>query len=543
MVVSPAESLKRLQQLQAFVKEVMVEGLDYGTIPGTDKPTLLQPGAQKLSEIYGFATSFQDVRCVEDWNTPLFHYEVRCVLTSRRDGTFIGDGLGSCNSKEKRYAGRWAFENDIPPGIAKATLKKKEGKGKKPPHRAYTQYFVPNDDIFSLVNTMKKMACKRALVHAIIGATRSAGLFTQDAEDIPQEAFGKTEDEDKQQEANEAGLFNDIANEIAAATNAEELGRAKMRIVRARNDKSLQPSNIVALIDEGVKRKAELEMGKEIVDQATRQKVLLVDLSSIFRPMWELSKNDIDRTHVAHSTVSRVRQYVADGDYAGVAICCDSPRSWRKEQVPTYKATRPPTEEGMVEQLRSAVAQLRTDGFPIWEADGYEADDLIASAVHNITDPDASDITCDVVIVTADKDLFQLVGDGVTVLSARDGSRIGAQEVRAKMGVPPRLVRDWLCLVGDSSDNIQGVHGIGDKTATELLNTHGSLSAVFTKLASDPASLKLKPAMLEKLQAGIFSAEEAKKLVTLARDIALPWEEIWKPRAPANAAEHMNGGA
>lgn len=194
MVTSPAEALKRLQQLQAFVKEVMVKDQDYGVIPGTEKPTLLKPGAEKLCEIYGFAASFQTVDNIQDWDKPLFHYEIRCTLTSRKDGHFIGDGLGSCNSKEKRYAGRWVFDNEVPPGLAKASLTRRERKSKKPPFRPYTQFFVPNDDIFTLVNTIKKMGCKRALVAAVIGATRSAGIFTQDLEDLPEEAFGKAEE-------------------------------------------------------------------------------------------------------------------------------------------------------------------------------------------------------------------------------------------------------------------------------------------------------------------------------------------------------------
>lgn len=276
MATSPAEAMKRLQQLQAFVHEVMKEGVDFGVIPGTDKPTLLQPGAQKLCEIYGFATSFQDQRSIEDWDKPLFHYEMRAVLTSRRDGSFVGDGIGSCNSKEKRYAGRWAFDNEIPVGLAKATLKRREGKSKKN-GRPYTQFFIPNDDIFSLVNTMKKMACKRALVMAVIGATRSSGLFTQDVEDLPEEAFTggrsapSTPPPPPRDEQQSALLFTAILGEIMKADTLDELGQAKQRIVRARNDKSLPENAIVELIDAGTQRKVAIEgasKGSEVSDGA-----------------------------------------------------------------------------------------------------------------------------------------------------------------------------------------------------------------------------------------------------------------------------------
>jgi len=188
MVVSPSEALRRIQELQAFVKAVMVQGIDYGTIPGTPKPTLLQPGAQKLEEIYGFSHSFEDLEKQCDWSEGFFLFRKRCVLTARRAGTYIGDGVGSCNSRESRYAHRWVFDKDIPQGVDKSTLKSETKMGKN--NRPYTRYRLPNEDIYSLVNTIEKMACKRALVHAIIGATRSSGIFTQDVEDLPASAYG-----------------------------------------------------------------------------------------------------------------------------------------------------------------------------------------------------------------------------------------------------------------------------------------------------------------------------------------------------------------
>lgn len=186
MVVSPAEALRRVQELQAFVAKVMTPGIDFGTIPGTDKPSLFQPGAQKLSELYGFAWQFVDDGSIQDWKEPLFAFRKRCVLTSRRDGSYVGDGIGSCNSREDRYAWRWV--KYAPAGVAKEHLVTKTGK-------YGTQYRTPNPDLYSLVNTIEKMACKRAFVHAVIGATRSSGVFTQDVEDLPREVFGQPEAE------------------------------------------------------------------------------------------------------------------------------------------------------------------------------------------------------------------------------------------------------------------------------------------------------------------------------------------------------------
>jgi hypothetical protein len=199
MVVEPSEAMRRLGQLQEFVRGSMVKDVDYGVIPGTDKPTLLQPGAQKLAEIYGFTIDYEDrPGCVEDYERPLFVYKKRCVLKSKRDGAFVGAGVGSCNSLESKYGARWVFEREVPSHLDHSKLPKKERVSKKN-GRSFVMYQIPNDKIFDQVNTLEKMACKRALVMAVIGATRSAGIFTQDMED-QQEApdalggMGKVED-------------------------------------------------------------------------------------------------------------------------------------------------------------------------------------------------------------------------------------------------------------------------------------------------------------------------------------------------------------
>ena len=187
MVVTPTEAEERLKQLQDFVRKTMVPDVDFGVIPGTDKPTLYQPGAQKLAEIYGFAIAYEDARPpIERWDAepPFFAYFKKAIITSRRDGRFLGSGIGSCNSRESRYGGRWVFERDVPRHLDLRSLRSKEFNGKRGPFR---KFLVPNEEICSLVNTIEKMACKRALVHAVIAVTRSSGMFTQDVEDLPRE--------------------------------------------------------------------------------------------------------------------------------------------------------------------------------------------------------------------------------------------------------------------------------------------------------------------------------------------------------------------
>jgi hypothetical protein len=196
MVVEPSEAEQRLHALQDFVRRNMVEGEDFGVIPGTKgqdgkppKKTLLQPGAQKLAEIYGLAVTFEDARPpIERWDgeDPMFAYFKLARVSRRTDGAFLGSGMGSCNSREKKYAARWVFERDVPPHLDIDRLPKREGKAKGS-GKPFVMYKVPNPEIFDLVNTIEKMACKRALVGAVIAVTRSAGIFTQDMEDAVQE--------------------------------------------------------------------------------------------------------------------------------------------------------------------------------------------------------------------------------------------------------------------------------------------------------------------------------------------------------------------
>jgi hypothetical protein len=212
-VMEPAEAKMQLTKLQEFIRSVMVDGEDYGTIQGTAKPTLYKPGAEKLCEIYGLTPTFEVVEKIEDWQAGFFYYSVRCTLTSRRNGMVYAQGVGSCNSKETKYRYRWVPAEEVPPGVDRAGLVQRrtskwvfgsevpEGldKGRLPkeertsrktgkPYTVYdigqVLYRIENDEGYSVANTVLKMAKKRAHVDATLSATRSSGIFTQDIEDL-----------------------------------------------------------------------------------------------------------------------------------------------------------------------------------------------------------------------------------------------------------------------------------------------------------------------------------------------------------------------
>lgn len=226
MGYSPAEAKRRLDELQAFVRQSMVEGVDYGTVAGSEKKSLLQPGAQKLAELYGLTHRFLVTDAVKDWENGFFYFEMKCELRNR-DERFVGEGVGSCNSRENRYGVRWVYERDLPPGTDTSKLKSKQqprwcfasevpgtfdkakltrqtrtSRKTTQPYDVYlvpgivdVLYAVPNEDVYTLVNTIHKMACKRSLVHSVVGVTRSSGIFTQDREDLPPDIYGVVAEE------------------------------------------------------------------------------------------------------------------------------------------------------------------------------------------------------------------------------------------------------------------------------------------------------------------------------------------------------------
>jgi len=255
------------------------------------------------------------------------------------------------------------------------------------------------------------------------------------------------------------------------------------------------------------------------------KEALLIDHGSVYWAAWHSSVND--EVSTAHDRcVEHIRRLA--GELRAVAICCDSPRSIRREQHPEYKAQRPAKDHASLEQLQRTKATLRRDGFLIWEHEGHEADDVIASAVSAAGDD------CRITIASADKDLLQLVTpDGrVRVASTKTGDVLDAEGVRKKLGVYPALVRDWLALVGDKSDNIIGVPGVGPVKASELLNEFGSIETLLERLQTNATHPLFKPAVSAALRdpANLRNLATAQRLVTLVDTLPIAFDEIFEER-------------
>jgi 5'-3' exonuclease len=250
--------------------------------------------------------------------------------------------------------------------------------------------------------------------------------------------------------------------------------------------------------------------------------ILLIDLSSLVHPLFHLSGDQPDVNWTSNQAVAKV--YALANGSPHVAICADRGRSFRRELDPTYKANRPEKDAALFEQLNRTERVLSDDGFPIWAADGYEADDVIATAVSKV----GNLLIADIRIASADKDLLQLVNDkaGVSVISLKTGQLITEPAVVDKFKVTPAQMRDYLTLVGDSADNIKGAPGIGPVKAAELLKTFGSLDSVMAHLED------VTPRTKQTLTEHGLALECARMLVTLKTDAPIDVSEVFKPRVP-----------
>jgi len=150
----------------------------------------------------------------------------------------------------------------------------------------------------------------------------------------------------------------------------------------------------------------------------------------------------------------------------------------RMTLLPSYKQQRPPMPDELRSQFPLIEEFLRRAGIPALRVQGQEADDTMASFAALAAAEDAETL-----LATSDKDLFQLVTERIAIVApTASGGRMGAAEVRGKMGVPPELIVELLALTGDTVDNIPGVPGVGPKTAAKLLTEFGSLAGLWARL-------------------------------------------------------------
>ncbi|MCX8229840.1 MAG: DNA polymerase I, partial [Planctomycetota bacterium] len=213
----------------------------------------------------------------------------------------------------------------------------------------------------------------------------------------------------------------------------------------------------------------------------------------------------------------------------GVVVVWDRPEpTFRHKMDPTYKANREKLDENLKEQFPWLREMVEILGLPSMDREGYEADDLMASMAAQGPGQDI-----EVLLYSSDKDLAQVVGEHVWQCPPPKPNepkrKMGPSEVKEKFGVPPEQMRDWQALVGDSSDNIPGVKGVGPKRATTLLEKYGDLETV---LERGPAEEKGK--LAENLKEFVDDALRSQILVTLITDMELPPLQSLQAKKPVD---------
>ena len=261
----------------------------------------------------------------------------------------------------------------------------------------------------------------------------------------------------------------------------------------------------------------------------TPQRLFLIDGSSqmyrAYHAIRELTGPDGNSTNAVYGFVTMLRKLITDHQPELIAAAFDlRGPTFRSELAADYKANRAPMPPDLIEQVPLVHEACVAMGVPAVTAEAFEADDVIGTLTKR-----AADEGLDVVIVTGDKDFFQLVGGPVRVFNPRDPETwYDTTGVTEKMGVEPSQIVDLLSLMGDAVDNIKGVPGIGEKGARELISTFGSLDRLLER-ADEVTQRRYRTALL----ANVDAARQSRALLEINTDAPVPFEpETLRYRGP-----------
>ncbi|MBV8357467.1 MAG: DNA polymerase I, partial [Deltaproteobacteria bacterium] len=256
-----------------------------------------------------------------------------------------------------------------------------------------------------------------------------------------------------------------------------------------------------------------------------RRTLYLVDGSGyIFRAFFALPRLNNSRglpTNATYGFIRMLLKLLKEARPTHIAVVFDSARkTFRDELFESYKANRAETPNDLLQQIPyiyRAVDQFR---IPRLVIDGYEADDVIGTLAVR-----AARNGFNAIIVTGDKDFMQLVSPHITLWDTMFGKRTGMREVRERFGLEPRALVDVMALMGDSIDNVKGVPGVGEKTASALMQNYGSLEALFAGLDKlDQTKIRGAKKLASILAAHQHDVELARKLVRVDTDVTLDFK-------------------
>ncbi|EPM5583823.1 DNA polymerase I [Vibrio vulnificus] len=230
-----------------------------------------------------------------------------------------------------------------------------------------------------------------------------------------------------------------------------------------------------------------------------------------------MSNGDIP-TNAVYGVVNMLRSMMRQFASDRIAVVFDAKgKTFRDDMYPEYKANRPPMPDDLRCQIEPLHQVIKAMGLPLIVIEGVEADDVIGTLAYQ-----ASQQGMPVLISTSDKDMAQLVDDNITLINTMTNVVMDREGVIEKFGIPPELIIDYLALMGDKVDNIPGVPGVGDKTATALLQGIGGLSKLYDHL-DDIAALGFRGSktMAQKLVDNKDNALLSYQLATIKLDVAL----------------------
>ena len=276
-----------------------------------------------------------------------------------------------------------------------------------------------------------------------------------------------------------------------------------------------------------------------VTDYVDDRPVVIVDLMNVLVRAWFAGTPS--QIHAVKSLLFTCANIIERLNPSHLLFARDGGHVERSRLYPDYKAHRPPKPAGLQQQIELADLVLEAIGWPVIRAVGWEADDVAASIAVEV-----SVKYSDAVICSCDKDLCQFVGyPGIQIYHPwGEGAFLSLESLREKMGVNPDQIADYLALIGDTSDNIPGVNGIGPKTAAALLVRYGNLETVL----EEARLLRIAGATCKKLRDHAESARLSRRLIELERRIPIPddwrqWPAIEPKAGWIDALRAMGLGA
>jgi DNA polymerase-1 len=250
-------------------------------------------------------------------------------------------------------------------------------------------------------------------------------------------------------------------------------------------------------------------------------KLVLVDghaiLHRAFHALPPLTDKSGNLINAVYGLVSMLLRVIQELGPTHIIVCFDEAKpTFRKKEFAKYQSHRPKTDDGLVSQFTKARDVVTALGIPVYSKGGYEADDLLGTIAKK------AKTKGDVVIITGDRDILQLVDEKVKVympvLGMSQGKLYGKAEVWERMGVIPEQIIDYKALVGDPSDNYPGVAGIGPKTAITLIEKYKNLKEIYKNLK------EISPRVREKLEKNKDMAEISLKLATIITNVPFKFD-------------------